>query len=337
MHKGHGSQVLPVDNFRSSIFPTVAAAVTGAIAAAAGPYAAATTGPICCYYCCSAKAICSTAATGCHHRTHLLLLLLNSHLLCCCCKSHLLLLPNPSAAVSGSIRCYSSCCYSHQSLLLLLPPPKPTAAATTATGACCCCCCYRHRSLLLLLLPPPEPVAAAATTTGACCCYRHRSLLLLLLPPPPNSLSHLLCYCCFDVNWWGMGIPARIPVSRGEQVRGLWMVLLLVESCSGTDAKHTEGRKLAAERPGYNVSIIEWTNPLIGRVDIRSITDPKLQGEFNINAAWKAVVEIAMSCVLPIGIQRLDMSRALSELKECLDLEMGSRETQRTTQNQKFT
>ncbi|GLT49036.1 hypothetical protein SLA2020_226210 [Shorea laevis] len=64
------------------------------------------------------------------------------------------------------------------------------------------------------------------------------------------------------------------------------------------------------------IHIIEWINPLIERGDIRKIIDPRLQGEFNINAAWKAV-EIAMSCVLPIGIQRPDMSRVLSELKDC--------------------
>ncbi|GKV27209.1 hypothetical protein SLEP1_g36405 [Rubroshorea leprosula] len=77
------------------------------------------------------------------------------------------------------------------------------------------------------------------------------------------------------------------------------------------------------------IHIIEWINPLIEIGDIRKIIDPRLQGEFNINAAWKAM-EIAMSCVLPIGIQRPDMSCVLSELKECLELEMGSKETQRT-------
>ncbi|GKV27239.1 hypothetical protein SLEP1_g36432 [Rubroshorea leprosula] len=74
------------------------------------------------------------------------------------------------------------------------------------------------------------------------------------------------------------------------------------------------------------IHIIEWINPLIERGDIRRIIDPRLQGAFNINVAWKAV-EIAMSCVLPIGIKRPDMSCVLLELKECLDLEMGSRET----------
>ncbi|GKV35668.1 hypothetical protein SLEP1_g43907 [Rubroshorea leprosula] len=92
------------------------------------------------------------------------------------------------------------------------------------------------------------------------------------------------------------------------------------------------GRPVITRGEEYNISIIEWINPLIERVDIRSIIDPRLQGEYNVNVAWKTV-EIAMSCVLPIGIQRPDMSHVLSKLKECLDLEMGSRETQRI-QNQ---
>ncbi|GLT96405.1 hypothetical protein SLE2022_140270 [Rubroshorea leprosula] len=77
------------------------------------------------------------------------------------------------------------------------------------------------------------------------------------------------------------------------------------------------------------IHIIEWIKPLIERGDIQRIMDPRLQGEFNINVAWK-VLDIAMSCVLPIGIQRPNMSCVISELKESLDLEMGSRETQRT-------
>ncbi|GKV27221.1 hypothetical protein SLEP1_g36415 [Rubroshorea leprosula] len=82
---------------------------------------------------------------------------------------------------------------------------------------------------------------------------------------------------------------------------------------------------LRGEEP---IHIIELINPLIERGDIRRVIDPRLQGEFNINAAWKAV-EIAMACVLPLGIQRPDMSQVLLELKECLDLETGSRETQK--------
>jgi len=69
--------------------------------------------------------------------------------------------------------------------------------------------------------------------------------------------------------------------------------------------------------------ILQWVTPLIKRGDIQSIIDPRLQGEFNTNCAWK-VVEIALSCVPPSSIQRPDMSDILGELKECLAMEMSS-------------
>ncbi|XP_052305459.1 probable LRR receptor-like serine/threonine-protein kinase At1g51810 isoform X11 [Populus trichocarpa] len=69
--------------------------------------------------------------------------------------------------------------------------------------------------------------------------------------------------------------------------------------------------------------ILQWVSPLVERGDIQSIIDPRLQGEFNTNCAWKAL-EIALSCVPPTSIQRPDMSDILGELKECLAMEMSS-------------
>ncbi|KAI5555565.1 hypothetical protein BDE02_19G090700 [Populus trichocarpa] len=42
--------------------------------------------------------------------------------------------------------------------------------------------------------------------------------------------------------------------------------------------------------------ILQWVSPLVERGDIQSIIDPRLNGEFNTNCAWKAL-EIALSCV----------------------------------------
>jgi hypothetical protein len=64
-------------------------------------------------------------------------------------------------------------------------------------------------------------------------------------------------------------------------------------------------------------------SPLVERGDIQRIIDPRLQGEFNTNCAWKAL-EIALSCVPPTSTQRPDMSDILGELKECLAMEMSS-------------
>ncbi|KAK3410880.1 hypothetical protein EUGRSUZ_J02909 [Eucalyptus grandis] len=64
-----------------------------------------------------------------------------------------------------------------------------------------------------------------------------------------------------------------------------------------------------------NMHILKWLIPIVESGDIQSIMDPRLQGEFNINSAWK-VVEIAMSCTRPTSIQRPDINHVLAELKE---------------------
>ncbi|XP_042967980.1 senescence-induced receptor-like serine/threonine-protein kinase isoform X2 [Carya illinoinensis] len=74
--------------------------------------------------------------------------------------------------------------------------------------------------------------------------------------------------------------------------------------------------------------ILDWVITMIERGDIQNIVDPRLEGEFNTNSAWKAA-EIAMSCTLPTAIQRPDMSQVLIELKECLDLVMAHGRSQR--------
>ncbi|CAA6667507.1 unnamed protein product [Spirodela intermedia] len=50
-----------------------------------------------------------------------------------------------------------------------------------------------------------------------------------------------------------------------------------------------------------------------------SIIDPKLQGEFNINMAWK-IVEIAMSCATTTSEERITMSNAVTQLMECVEV-----------------
>ncbi|KAG6727762.1 hypothetical protein I3842_02G140800 [Carya illinoinensis] len=74
--------------------------------------------------------------------------------------------------------------------------------------------------------------------------------------------------------------------------------------------------------------ILKWVIPLIERGDIQNIVDPRLEGEFNTNSAWKAA-EIAMFCTLPTAIQRPDMSQVSIELKECLDLLMAHGRSQK--------
>ncbi|KAG6733550.1 hypothetical protein I3842_01G229800 [Carya illinoinensis] len=90
------------------------------------------------------------------------------------------------------------------------------------------------------------------------------------------------------------------------------------------------GRPAIKRGPVQNIHIFDWVYPLIERADIQNIVDPRLEGEFNTNSAWK-VVEIAMSCALPVAIQRPDVSRVLAELKECLALEMTHGRSQSMT------
>lgn len=69
--------------------------------------------------------------------------------------------------------------------------------------------------------------------------------------------------------------------------------------------------------------ILHWETPLIERGNIQSIVDPRLNGQFSINSAWKAV-ELAMLCVPTIAVQWPDIDRVLLELKECLTAEISS-------------
>ncbi|XP_056176537.1 probable LRR receptor-like serine/threonine-protein kinase At1g05700 [Syzygium oleosum] len=80
--------------------------------------------------------------------------------------------------------------------------------------------------------------------------------------------------------------------------------------------------------PEGSTHIVHWVTPLIERRDIQSIVDPRLNGQFSINSAWKAV-EIAMSCVPTTAVQRPDINRVLWELKECLTAEIDSGRSQR--------
>ena len=83
------------------------------------------------------------------------------------------------------------------------------------------------------------------------------------------------------------------------------------------------GRPAIIREPEEDTHIVGWVYPIIESGDIQSIVDPRLQGKFHTNSAWKAV-EIAMSCVPTAAIQRPDMSQVLAELKECLALEMSN-------------
>ncbi|TXG68774.1 hypothetical protein EZV62_003709 [Acer yangbiense] len=71
-----------------------------------------------------------------------------------------------------------------------------------------------------------------------------------------------------------------------------------------------------------NTHIARWVCPFLERGDIRSIIDPRLGENFDTNSIWKAV-ETAMVCVPDIPIKRPTMSHVVTELKECLEMEIA--------------
>jgi len=81
------------------------------------------------------------------------------------------------------------------------------------------------------------------------------------------------------------------------------------------------GQKALIKASEETIHILQWVIPIVEGGDIRNVVDSRLQGEFSINSAWKAV-EIAMSCISPNAIERPDMSQILVELKECLSLDI---------------
>ncbi|KAK4267811.1 hypothetical protein QN277_024544 [Acacia crassicarpa] len=67
--------------------------------------------------------------------------------------------------------------------------------------------------------------------------------------------------------------------------------------------------------------IVDWIRPKIECGDIHGIVDQRLNGEFQVSSAWKAI-GTAMSCIELQPIQRPDISYVLNELKECLVMEI---------------
>ncbi|GMN27469.1 hypothetical protein TIFTF001_001659 [Ficus carica] len=74
------------------------------------------------------------------------------------------------------------------------------------------------------------------------------------------------------------------------------------------------------ERP----HIVQWVSSMLQNGEIKDIVDPRLQGDFSSNSAWKAL-EIAMACVLPTSARRPTMINVVMDLKECLILEVARR------------
>ena len=72
------------------------------------------------------------------------------------------------------------------------------------------------------------------------------------------------------------------------------------------------------DKSNKNIHISQWVTSVLVNGDIKNIVDPRLQGNFDINSAWKAV-ELAVNCVSPKSTNRPNMGQVVNELKQCLD------------------
>ncbi|KMZ71907.1 putative Protein kinase [Zostera marina] len=69
------------------------------------------------------------------------------------------------------------------------------------------------------------------------------------------------------------------------------------------------------------ILLAEWVDSIHAQGDILAIVDPKLNGEYDINSAGKAL-EIASACTPSLSIQRSSMHDIVTLLKECLEIEI---------------
>ncbi|XP_027344321.1 putative leucine-rich repeat receptor-like protein kinase At2g19210 isoform X2 [Abrus precatorius] len=75
-------------------------------------------------------------------------------------------------------------------------------------------------------------------------------------------------------------------------------------------------------RDQEKIHISQWVRSMVTIGDIKGIVDSRLEGDFDINSAWKAV-EIAMACVSTNPNERPIMSVIVNELKETLETELA--------------
>ncbi|KAD4982869.1 hypothetical protein E3N88_19540 [Mikania micrantha] len=78
--------------------------------------------------------------------------------------------------------------------------------------------------------------------------------------------------------------------------------------------------ELITGRPAIStdISVIHWVKSMVEKGSVENIIDPRLQGGFEFNTAWK-VVELAVTCADRSSVKRPTMKDVVMELKNCLD------------------
>lgn len=100
-------------------------------------------------------------------------------------------------------------------------------------------------------------------------------------------------------------------LTQKSDIYGFGVVLLEIITCQPVIAWNEE-----------RTHIIQWVRSLIGIGDIKGIVDSRLEGDFDINSAWK-VVKIAMACLSPKPNERSVMNMIVTELKDTLETELA--------------
>ncbi|KAK2654546.1 hypothetical protein Ddye_014402, partial [Dipteronia dyeriana] len=90
--------------------------------------------------------------------------------------------------------------------------------------------------------------------------------------------------------------------------------------------------KPAVEKSEDRTHIIEWVSSMLAEGDIKNVVDPRIQGDFNMNSAWRAI-EVAMACVSQSSAERPTMNQVVIDLNECLAIEISCTNTSRETEH----
>jgi hypothetical protein len=74
----------------------------------------------------------------------------------------------------------------------------------------------------------------------------------------------------------------------------------------------------AISKTEEKIHIVQLVGSMLLERDVKDIVDPRLQGEFDIYSAKKAL-DTAMTCVALKSINRPTMRNVVKELKQCLE------------------
>ncbi|XP_015938421.1 probable LRR receptor-like serine/threonine-protein kinase At1g05700 [Arachis duranensis] len=101
-------------------------------------------------------------------------------------------------------------------------------------------------------------------------------------------------------------------LTEKSDVYSFGVVLLEIITGKPAIAKAVEGK----------IHISEWVKSMLAKGDVKCIVDTRLQGDFESSSVWRAV-EIAMASVSNKSSKRPYMTDIVTELKECLAMELA--------------